>query len=40
VVPAFNVKAVGQSLPLISASNTLSITLEASTDFPVENPKP
>jgi len=34
VVPVFDVINVGQSFPLASASNTISVTLSASVDFP------
>ena len=34
VVPAFDVYDVGQSMPLVSASNTITVTLEGNVDFP------
>ena len=34
VVPVFDVNDVGQSFPLVSASNTITVTLSGSVDFP------
>jgi hypothetical protein len=34
VVPVFDVKDIGQSFPLVSASNVISVTLSGSVDFP------
>ena len=34
VVPAFEVYKVGQSMPLVSASNTITVTIQGTVDFP------